>query len=161
MLGTVFFLGADTAAPYAEYAAGGVIRAAAGVTNTELLRPDNSLIAEVEAQALEGPPDDDLDAWDDVVEFSIDETDNDTEMYPTVLMADEGYDSNEATWLNAHGPGWYRVRAYARGRDAESPGGDEFLVVSWLAPKAMPKILKMTSAYAKQAEEEYDYIEAG
>jgi hypothetical protein len=51
--------------------------------------------------------------------------------------------------LSTHGPGWYRIRAHARGRDINRDGLDdasreEYLILCWPASPATPHIIRAT-----------------
>lgn len=103
----------------------------------------------VEADPAEpGPPD--LDAWDEIVEVSL-------------LLGEEagvGTDMDDESAslppITAAGPGPYRVRVHARGRDAgqrallvDGEAVEEHLIQIWSAPVAPTVAIKLTDAFGK------------
>lgn len=105
----------------------------------------------VTVDALAGPPEDEgLDEWDEVVDISMETTTGDLRVVapmaerPTTLPS-----------LSPHGPGPYRLRVHARGRDT-SPDGvahepvELYLVLSWPGPPAPALAHKLTDTVGEQ-----------
>ncbi|WP_269856980.1 hypothetical protein [Streptomyces sp. RPT161] len=68
-------------------------------------------------------------------------------------------DEPEEMPISAAGPGWYRLRVYARGRDQGAEAIDldidddpveEYLIQSWPAPQAPETHHKMTDAHGAE-----------
>ncbi|MGW2803196.1 hypothetical protein [Streptomyces sp. NPDC001269] len=87
-----------------------------------------------------------LDAWDEVVEVSL--------LLPgenPAVVTD--FDDDESSSLLAFtvlGPGLYRVRVHARGRDAGQEAlmvDDEHLIQVWPAPAAPTHVIKTSDTY--------------
>ena len=104
----------------------------------------------VTLQARSGPPaHTELDSWEEVVEVSIT-----TDTGQALLEEWAGTGHEDLGSVVAAGPGSYRLRVHARGRDQanaivtvpEAPI-EEHLLVTWSAPPANEKILKQTDHY--------------
>ena len=108
-------------------------------------------------QLLQSRPAEQADSWEDVVEFSL-TTQDDLRIWP---LFDEPLDPD----LAHAGPGTYRLRLHARGRDkteeayslegipdpeADELSAEEHLLQVWPAPPAEPKVIRLTSAFARQ-----------
>ncbi|WP_456787794.1 hypothetical protein [Cellulomonas sp. P5_C5] len=101
----------------------------------------------VECQALLEPPAQVPDEWEDVAEVSL-------VVGPFPLVVLGWADDPEPDRLDAAGPGTYRVRAHAIGRDtlwdvAVDEPVERFLVQAWPAPHEPPRTLRATSERAK------------
>jgi hypothetical protein len=103
----------------------------------------------VECQALTAAPAEDTDGWEDVAEASLEVTSN------LFTLEVSGWDDEpRPERLDVCGPGVYRVRVHARGRDtandvAVSEPVESFLVQAWPAPYEEPRTLKATSERSK------------
>lgn len=95
------------------------------------------------------PPHIDLEQWEEVVEVS-------TSIEAGQVLVEEwgGPDRDDLGNLVAAGPGSYRRRMHARGRDQAhanvvAPGSpiEEHLLITWPAPAADETILKQTDQY--------------
>ena len=88
-------------------------------------------------------------AWEDVVELSLATTPDGP------LTAAGGWSVDEpCDRLDEHGPGTYRVRVHARGRDTDYDGVafepvEDYLVLAWPAPSSAPVGLRATSEVAR------------
>ncbi|TDD77905.1 hypothetical protein [Actinomadura rubrisoli] len=80
------------------------------------------------------PPEQDVDDWDDVIEFSL-------HVEYAVVYEWDGTRRTDLGNLCQHGPGEYRFRLHARKRDAVM----EHLLHSWPAPLTDDTILKATT----------------
>lgn len=97
----------------------------------------------------ERPEDDDLSAWDEICEASVYAPAGD-------LRVTSHYEGNRADLplLSPQGPGWYRARARARGRDTahdavqETPVED-YQLTCWPAPPTTPLIMRATDAVGR------------
>lgn len=104
----------------------------------------------VTAHALSGPPDVVDEAREDVAEVSL-QTEPDWVMRPVGVWAP---DEVPADPLDVHGPGTYRLRVHARGRDRLVDGVafepvEDYLVLAWPAPYEPPATVRAGSAYAR------------
>ncbi|SDZ21873.1 hypothetical protein SAMN05444365_107131 [Micromonospora pattaloongensis] len=89
----------------------------------------------------------DLAAWDDVAEFSV------FVPHGSLTVAQLEYPPTETPQLpdlSPDGPGHYRVRIHASGRDRHfdqvvGESGERFLVVAWPAPPAAALVIKASS----------------
>ena len=94
------------------------------------------------------PPDTvDVACWDEVVEVSLDMPHGDARL--AVLMADV---PDTFPTLSPCGPGSYRLRVHARGRDTSIDGTasepfEDYLIVAWPSPQAPQTIYKETARY--------------
>jgi hypothetical protein len=95
------------------------------------------------------PPHTDLEQWEEVVEISI-------SIQAGQVLVEEwgGRDRDDLGNLVAAGPGSYRRRMHARGRDQAhanvvAPGSpiEEHLLITWPAPAAGETVLKQTDQY--------------
>jgi hypothetical protein len=100
---------------------------------------------QVHVQVLQAPPSDhDLHEWDDVCEASIHAPHGDLRVTPLYQDA-----PTQLPLLRAAGPGWYRVRAHARGRETapdqvrQTPV-EQYRLTAWPAPPTTPLILRAT-----------------
>ncbi|MFB4317269.1 hypothetical protein [Actinomadura sp. 21ATH] len=116
----------------------------------------------VHAEVLEGPPAIQVAAWEEVVEVSMQAPYG--EMRLTGLFT-ETDSEHRYPLLTQHGPGDYRFRIHARGRDAadsfvtesdaweygelpeDAPPPEEYLIMVWPAPQAPTFIHKQTDSY--------------
>ena len=92
------------------------------------------------------PPTIDLDGWDEVVDVSL--TAPVGQLRPAALMAG----SDPFPVLTVAGPGEYRVRVHANGRDTNIDGVDtepreRYLVLAWPEPAGPQRIHLHTDAY--------------
>jgi hypothetical protein len=93
-----------------------------------------------------------LDSWDEVVEFSM-EFEDENACITSPLLDKTSY----VPGLSAAGPGWYRVRVHARGRDAaardhrddDSDPLEEHLIQVWPAPPGPEIAHKLTDEYGR------------
>lgn len=89
------------------------------------------------------PPALDQDAWDEIVDVSMTAT------------ADVCTDGATLPPLTIAGPGTYRVRVHARGRDT-SPDAtvtspvEEYLIVAWPQPTGVDTVHQLTDSYGAQ-----------
>ncbi|MEU1630644.1 hypothetical protein ABZ746_36265 [Streptomyces sp. NPDC020096] len=108
----------------------------------------------VDAQAHE--PILDLGEWDEVVEVSshFDTNEADLESLGGAIE-----DELEEMPISAAGPGWYRLRIHARGRDQGAEAIDldinddpveDYLIQSWPAPQAPEIHHKLTDAHGAE-----------
>lgn len=102
----------------------------------------------VDVEALDAAPAQVDPAWEDVAELSL--------TVATGLLRVRGWGSTGPTTdrLDTSGPGTYRVRVHARGRDARPDGvafepEEEFLLQAWPAPLEPPVTLRATSQAAR------------
>ncbi|WP_125805547.1 hypothetical protein [Actinoplanes sp. ATCC 53533] len=101
----------------------------------------------VTVDARDSPPSTvDTEAWDDVVEVSV--------HAPAGRMVVSGVfsDAPELPVLTIAGPGDYRIRLHARGRDTAIDLGvpepvEDYLMIAWPAPLAPETRLKHTDTY--------------
>jgi hypothetical protein len=99
---------------------------------------------------LDPPPPPELADWDEVAEVSLDA--------PTGHIAVQGPMSDAPDHfptLAAAGPGAYRVRVHARGRDTAPDQAvfepvERYLVVTWPAPAAPELVLKQGDRYGAE-----------
>ncbi|QHT55136.1 hypothetical protein GXP71_02875 [Cellulomonas sp. H30R-01] len=101
----------------------------------------------VTTEALDGPPESVDDTWEDVGEVSLETS---TELPMRAAGVDPTPGQEPLDPLDAHGPGWYRLRVHARGRDSYWDGStlevlEHYLILSWPAPYAPPATLRATS----------------
>lgn len=108
----------------------------------------------VDARATEPPLD--LEDWEEVIEVSIQFDTDEADLESLGGTVDE---DPQETPLCAVGPGWYRVRLHARGRDRAAEIADleldeepveEHLIQTWPAPQAPEIRHKMTDAYGAE-----------
>lgn len=101
--------------------------------------------AQVRVQVFDQEPKGDIGGWDEVVEVSFTSTHGNA----FLGTAEDSVDFN----LAASGPGTYRLRVHAKGRDffagrklgRRKPEADEeYLVYAWPAPEAPETVLKVT-----------------
>lgn len=109
------------------------------------------------------PPEVDRDPWEEIVEISLpppveeDVSDDALARFRTprpleLRVAALMDDAPDLPVLNAAGPGWYRVRVSARGRDHNIDGVDfepveEYLIQAWPGAAAPETVHKQTDAY--------------
>ncbi|WP_214517038.1 hypothetical protein [Streptomyces hygroscopicus] len=95
------------------------------------------------------PTEADADAWDEIMDHSVDS------LTGTLHVASVMADAPPLPPLTPHGPGPYRIRVHARGRDlapdgtAEEPSED-YLLVTWPAPPSPDIIHKQTDQRGSQ-----------
>lgn len=121
-----------------EQSAPGAIRIETGIAG-------GSVDVEVEVRS-EPPEVEDVRDWDDVAEVSIDVPGD--ELLVTSLFA---FLPRELPNLVPSGPGPYRVRVHARGRDtavdSTQSGVERYKIVTWPSPSSASRTLKATDAY--------------
>ncbi|MHA6668600.1 hypothetical protein ACX3O0_06995 [Homoserinimonas sp. A447] len=88
-------------------------------------------------------------SWEDVAEFSVIVDDG-----PLVLCGIWEKPMPDWPRLDGFGPGTYRVRVHARGRDvaydgAVSEATEEYLLVSWLEKESPPSLISQVSQVGK------------
>jgi len=98
----------------------------------------------VTAEAHEREPGADVEAWDDVIEFTL----TSTAGWLRVLEEVPG-DQFKLPNLSPHGPGAYRLRCHARGRDTAYDGSaiepvEDYLIQAWPSPPAPGTVIKQT-----------------
>ncbi|MGP3998689.1 hypothetical protein [Streptomyces sp. 8N706] len=99
----------------------------------------------VRATATAGLPETgDVIEWEEIVEASVHAPHGE-------LRVDTLYDGppDQLPLLSQAGPGWYRLRAHARGRDiahdaVQENSAEHYHLVCWPAPKATPLIIRAT-----------------
>ncbi|MET8681759.1 hypothetical protein ABZW18_30295 [Streptomyces sp. NPDC004647] len=99
----------------------------------------------VRATAATGPPTtSDVTEWDEVIEASVHAPHGE-------LRVETLYSGPPAQFplLSQAGPGWYRLRAYARGRDiardaVQDDSAEQYYLVCWPAPQTTPLIIRAT-----------------
>ena len=102
-------------------------------------------------EVRQDPPPVDVADWEEAAEVTLES--------PTgrmrIATADDGDPTPPFPVLTPNGPGYYRIRVHARGRDnaidqtADEPVED-YLVQVWPAPPAPQKIYKQTDRYGAQ-----------
>ncbi|RII40850.1 hypothetical protein DWB68_15770 [Galactobacter valiniphilus] len=147
------FVGLNVHIPYDEYAPDGLVAARRGHGNTWIIMGTETEPAPFTIEYLDVEPQtQDFDAWEDVAEFSFEDAEADGE--GDIFLTDSAAIApDDLIALNQAGHGWYRIRVHARDRGAAQ---EEYLVQAWPAPRAAPRTLKKTSAFADQAAAEYD-----
>lgn len=100
----------------------------------------------VTAEAHDREPAAEVEAWDDVVEFTLTST-------AGCLRVLEEVPGDQFTLpnLSPHGPGAYRLRCHARGRDIAYDGSaiepvEDYLIQAWPEPPAPVTVIKQTDA---------------
>ncbi len=110
----------------------------------------------VTADAQAHEPTLDTGEWDEVVEVSIHFETSEADLES---LGGAVEDEPEEMPLSAAGPGWYRLRVHARGRDQGAEATDvdidqdpveEYLIQSWPAPEAPETRHKMTDAHGAE-----------
>lgn len=140
-------VGAFTSLPPAD--TNGLVVVAPGIAfiHTGIHTGNVTIQGEVYSQA----PALDLDPWEEVVEVSLEAT---TE--GRVIVCGLGSDGpEELPVLSQQGPGHYRIRIHARGRDTavdmtSSEPVESYLVQSWPAPPVPEVAHKHTDAYGAE-----------
>ncbi|MFJ6661249.1 hypothetical protein ACIQNG_33620 [Streptomyces sp. NPDC091377] len=99
----------------------------------------------------EARPEPDDGDWQEIVEISAHSASG--ELMIRSLMADL---DEELPALSFQGPGHYRLRIHARGRDTAVDGAPDvvtewYLIQSWPAPTAGPAVLRLTDRYGAGA----------
>ncbi|MFG1952470.1 hypothetical protein [Micromonospora sp. NPDC048830] len=141
----------DTPFETMDYATGlaGVMRSAALV----YAGVDRGYITVTTYAADASPPLDtpqqwaDLATWEDIAEFSLHVPHGALTVAP---LERRPSDAAQGPSLSPHGPGHYRIRIYASGRDhhfdqAVSESGERFHLVAWPAPPQGPVVIKSSS----------------
>lgn len=111
----------------------------------------NSGWVNVTVELLDAAPDSvDLDDWDEVVEVSVDSEDG--ELIVHGLAEDPPPEFPE---LAHAGPGLYRLRVHARGRDTLAHGNSEepvedYKISVWPAPEAAETVYKQSDDYGQE-----------
>lgn len=144
----MFIVGQDIGEPYLEDPAdGNGVIGRVKRTYCTVVTGIASGFVRVTTEALDGPPSTIDDTWEDIGEVSLETT-------PDMPMRAAGVDwvpDEELTdRLDPHGPGSYRLRVHARGRDIYYDGAklepvEDYLIPSWPAPYAPPVTLRATS----------------
>jgi len=114
--------------------------------NTGIAQGDVRLTVEIHQHA----PPVDLDDWEDAVEVTVEATQG--HMVVAAVMAD----APALPTLTPHGPGYYRARVHARGRDTAVDHVvfepvEDYLIQVWPAPAAPQTELKQTAKYGVPA----------
>ena len=96
------------------------------------------------SQALASRPPEISDAWQDVAEVSLK-----VQTGPLRVAGIGGMIGPDAR-LDAHGPGDYRLRIHANGRDTDYDGSrldpvEDYLILAWPEPTSPPAALRTTS----------------
>jgi len=91
------------------------------------------------------------DGWEDVMELSLETTPD----WALSAAGNWGGDEELVDRIDVHGPGTYRLRVHARGRDINYDGAveepvEDYLVLGWPAPAAPTRVLKATSKVGRQ-----------
>ncbi|MBA2725793.1 MAG: hypothetical protein H0U53_07380 [Actinobacteria bacterium] len=106
-------------------------------------------VVNVEVAALSSAPEPALDAWDEVIDVSLSAPLGLLRVFALLGR------TPDLPILTAHGPGSYRLRVHARGRDtaidlaAEVPVED-YLIQVWAASPDVERIHKQTDKYGAQ-----------
>jgi hypothetical protein len=103
----------------------------------------------VTCEALSSRPPVVADGWDDVAEVSLAVSEG------PLRVTGWGSGPPSDVRLDAHGPGCYRIRIHARGRDADYDGSpeesvEEFVLLAWPEEHSRPAVLRKTSSAAEQ-----------
>ncbi|CAL9645775.1 hypothetical protein [Streptomyces sp. enrichment culture] len=98
---------------------------------------------------LHSRPPEPASGWEEIAEISCHSPSGD------ILVAPLMHDPVDLPNLAAHGPGSYRLRVHARGRDRAidlAPDGvvEHYLIQSWPAPFQDTLLVKATDAYGRQ-----------
>ncbi|TYB60246.1 hypothetical protein FXF51_32150 [Nonomuraea sp. PA05] len=117
--------------------------------------PDGAMIVtglgmgqvEVTVQLADEEPPLDLDSWEEIVDLSIESTLG--SLYVVGLLGDLPRKLPNLAWK---GPGFYRLRVHAKGRDSYVDGTglnleERYSIISWPADPAPDLIHKATDAY--------------
>jgi hypothetical protein len=121
---------------------------AAGPGSAMVLTGISTGRVEVEAEAMPGPPPlVDLDAWDEIVEISVSAP---AGRLAVAALMDAG--PVGLPRLCAEGPGFYRVRVHARGRDnapdeASCRPVEAYRILTWPAPPGPDLAHKLTDRF--------------
>lgn len=96
----------------------------------------------VQTLIVSAPPPVDIAGWEEVVEVSVHADEVDLGLH---YFLGEGPDEPPA--LSDQGPGWYRVRVHARGREIKRDGVSEeaiedYLLTAWPQQPAVPAVLR-------------------
>ncbi|MEU7168797.1 hypothetical protein AB0A70_29800 [Streptomyces morookaense] len=98
------------------------------------------------ATVVAGPPEsDDFADWDEVVEVSVYAPRGELRVSSVYFGPPD-----ELPRLSYDGPGWYRLRVFARGRDTPSPdvvqndSAERYSLTCWRAPRSTPLIIRAT-----------------
>lgn len=123
----------------------GLVRVADGVTIAMTGVHTGDVEVTVALHATEPAPD--IDDWQEIVEVSAHSASGDLMVRGTMDDLDE-----ELPALSFHGPGHYRLRIHARGRDtAVDLAPDEitewYVIQAWPAPAEEARVLRQTDAY--------------
>lgn len=107
---------------------------------------------EVTTQALTSAPQQVADGWQDVAEVSVTVSDAPLVVGGWTLALGEEHR------LDASGPGSYRVRIHANGRDTDYDGSvlepvEQYFIQAWPAPYAPPATLRATSNVAREEQQ--------
>jgi hypothetical protein len=141
------------ARPDLDVMTNGLVSRDAGWTYVHTRVDSGEVRVAAETYGSEPPPV--LGGWEDVVEVLAPAPDGELMLDGVTIGAPEGYPS-----LSPAGPGDYRVRVHARGRDVppwEAPDSvtEDYLVQVWPAAPGLPSltVLKATSAYGAELRE--------
>lgn len=140
----MFFLAEEGVRPLQFHYANNLVAVEPGfaAVQTGIAQGDVRLTVEIHQHA----PPVELDEWEDAVEVTLEATKG--HMVVAAVMDD----APEFPTLTPFGPGYYRARVHARGRDAAPDGVvfepvEDYLVQVWPAPAARQVELKQTAKY--------------
>ncbi|MBB6398148.1 hypothetical protein BKA00_005062 [Actinomadura coerulea] len=145
----VFSLTEDGERPQIPEYANAILALAPGfaAVNTGIAMGDVRLTVEVHQQ----PPTLDIDEWEEAVEVTLEATAGRIK----VAAVDDSDPTPPFPVLTPNGPGYYRVRVHARGRDtaidlAVDEPVEDYLIQTWPAPPRPQKIYKQTDRYGSR-----------
>lgn len=95
------------------------------------------------------------DGWEDVMEVSLETTPD----WPLSAAGHWGGEEELADRLDVYGPGTYRLRVHAKGRDIDYDGSrlepvEDYLILAWPAPAGPTTVLRATSQVGQQEQSE-------
>ncbi|MEV0584500.1 hypothetical protein [Nonomuraea sp. NPDC050310] len=103
---------------------------------------------EVTAELVNEAPPPAVDEWEEVVELSVESTHGSLHVFG---LDGDLTDLSNLAWL---GPGRYRLRVHARGRDTDPDGTartpfESYLIISWPADHSPEVVYKRTDRYGQ------------